>query len=123
MTTQEFINEARNYYGKPYTQYQFKVVVERLNQIPDNLKQDILKQIFKVLSLKFKSVPGISEIEDALKIVRDQETEEEAHNFVKAEYCDKCGTLKIMGICRSCECPTADEVKELFDNLPWRTKD
>lgn len=65
MTTQTFIARAQDYYNAAYTDSQLAAVKSWLSRRTERELDVIYAEVLKALSAKYKSPPGIYELEEA----------------------------------------------------------
>ena len=65
MTTEKFMTRAQDYYDGKYTTEQYRVVERWLEKRADHERDIVYAEVLKALSPKFKTPPGIYELEQA----------------------------------------------------------
>jgi len=70
LTQEIFLTEVQGYYG-PYNGYQLKYVTKWLSHIPEKLYPNLFSEVLKALSPSFRTPPGVSDLDEALRAVRN----------------------------------------------------
>ena len=66
MTQDVFLSEIQGYYGM-YNSFQLKYVTIWLSKVAEKLYSNIFAEVLKTLSPVYKTPPGVSDLETALK--------------------------------------------------------
>jgi len=75
LTTEQFIHEAQGYFG-PYSPIQKKYVSLWLREIPAKALPLLWAEILKAVSPVYKVPPGIKELDDAWRVVKERRWDE-----------------------------------------------
>lgn len=72
MNIDGFITESEGYFNQKYNPYQKKYVRGWLAKINEKEIAYVFAEVLKILPISFKSLPGIHELEKALRVVKKE---------------------------------------------------
>ena len=76
MKVSEFFVEAEGYYNLKYNAYQKKYITMCLKKVSEKQMSYVFAEVLKILPLSLRALPGVSVIDNALKVVKKERTSE-----------------------------------------------
>ena len=78
MTVESFLTDMEGYYGDSYGQAGRKIVGQYLSKLDDGLLPYIYAEVLKTVERRFKTAPGVAELEKVKRAARDEYKSDQA---------------------------------------------